>query len=661
MKLFLKNGLSLKTQFISLIVLFALLSFLGRLYISIDTMRDYLQQQMSIHAQDTANSLGLSITHYLAPDDRVVAQTMVSAIFDAGYYQKIEFIDPQGKVLITRSSPKSVESVPTWFIDAFELNTPIRSSEVNSGWRIAGTLYVTSHPGISYLKLWEQSKNNFYGAILVLILCIIITIIILSFVLQPLKKLTHQAKLVTQKQFTLNSPLPITKELRTVTLAINNMVSNLHHTFDSLTKQTQRLTSQLFIDKLTQCGNRRAFENHYIALSKSIDEEQPMTLFLITLPSLPSINLELNYQSGDEYVLTARDIILKTFSAIKTCRVFRIAGGSFIVIAPFAEELLIEHKSQLNDKFKQQSHTRYALGFAHSASLTLASPNSLSHTLSTLDIGSTITHSQQVNNPVDNTFSVSQWKNVIHEILESAHIEYSLQPVLNTKTKKAHYFEVFAKFNHEGKLINNSHLFAMAERLDLTIELDKKLINDFIENKIHFPNWLFALNISHATLYCEEFLDWLVKFAKRNPCIQKNLTFEINESSLLHDVAAAKRSIQCYRRIGISVCIEHFGTSLTSFKYLQGLDITFVKLDGSYIQDVNNNTQSQFFINTVNTICHGFGIKVLACLIEDQDTFTTLDNLGCDGLQGQMIQSPVRMENDVKSFAFSPNILHLLN
>ena len=120
-------------------------------------------------------------------------------------------------------------------------------------------------------------------------------------------------------------------------------------------------------------------------------------------------------------------------------------------------------------------------------------------------------------------------------------------------------------------------------------------------------------------------------------------------------------------KLVINVCIEHFGTSLTSFRYLQGLDIEYVKIDGSYIQDLLDNSQSQFFIQTVNNICHGFGIKVLACLIEKPETLKMLENLGCDGVQGNLIMEPSKVltgknrDNVNKEFTFCADTLKFCN
>ena len=127
-----KYGLSLKTQVYGLIILISAISFCVRVITDVDTTRNYLQTQMASHAQDTATSLGLSISPYLEDDSLVIAETMATAIFDSGYYSQIKFTDVQNNIVFELQNPKRVESVPGWFISAVELSAPTMHSEINN-------------------------------------------------------------------------------------------------------------------------------------------------------------------------------------------------------------------------------------------------------------------------------------------------------------------------------------------------------------------------------------------------------------------------------------------------------------------------------------------------------------------------------------------------
>ncbi|WP_350563078.1 hypothetical protein, partial [Psychrobacter sp. CAL346-MNA-CIBAN-0220] len=84
-------------------------------------------------------------------------------------------------------------------------------------------------------------------------------------------------------------------------------------------------------------------------------------------------------------------------------------------------------------------------------------------------------------NDKESLFSVNQWRTLIKSIINAGEVSFSVQPVKQAnKTDSQCYFEVFAHFIHEGEKVNNGHLFAMAEKLNLTEELDKKIIRSFV-------------------------------------------------------------------------------------------------------------------------------------------------------------------------------------
>jgi hypothetical protein len=86
-----KNGVALSTQLSVLLILLAIITFATTVLVSTGNMRGYLDNQLSRSAQDTANSLGLSISPYLSGDEKIMADTMISAIFDSGSYLAISF------------------------------------------------------------------------------------------------------------------------------------------------------------------------------------------------------------------------------------------------------------------------------------------------------------------------------------------------------------------------------------------------------------------------------------------------------------------------------------------------------------------------------------------------------------------------------------------
>lgn len=151
----------LSTQLSTSLAIFLVLVFAGSFIINVKLTREYVNEQLATHAQDTATSLGLSITPYIGePNGIIVAETMVNAIFDRGFYQYITVSDMEGNLLIERKNPNTQDSVPAWFTNLVEVTPPVQRTELNDGWTLAGELTVQSHPGLANETLYESVKQS---------------------------------------------------------------------------------------------------------------------------------------------------------------------------------------------------------------------------------------------------------------------------------------------------------------------------------------------------------------------------------------------------------------------------------------------------------------------------------------------------------------------
>jgi len=644
-----KRGASLKTQIYGLVIFLGIVSFIGSLLISVEHTKDYLNEQMGSHAQDTATSLGLSISPYLDEENIIIAETMVSAIFDSGYYAAMELKTIEGKILINRQNPNQVDTVPTWFIEMFELSPPKRISEINNGWQIVGNLSVTSHAGVSYFQLWQYGSKALIAFLFILLFSLAIAYFILSAVLKPLAMVEKQAISVSKKQFLINPAKPFTRELKVVIEALNSMVTNVQKNFDSMTRQAEKITEEAYLDKLTGLGNRRAFESQFSASLSDISDDESATIALIELPSLQTVNNESGYQSGDKYVLSAVNALKDAFVEIEGTKIYRINGGSFIVTIAQSTSLCQDEIRALNNQFLSLEGNDYPKGFAKLVATPYNNSDSLKKLL--IDLDNLITQDSTQLKIKDTIFTenlglsigLQDWKNLIENLMNTGHIQFLYQPVKDINNVDVLYDELLAKFYYDDKVIPNNQLFAMAERLKLTQELDVKLITTAVEFVSPDLNNTLAINLSQQSLFSTSFYLWLKEFMVENEHCRDRLIFEINETALLKDINLATKHINLFKALGINICIERFGTSFTSFKYLRGLDLDFIKLDGSYIKDLINHTENNYYIQAVNQVCHSLGIKVIACHIESDVILNLIKELECDACQGQYIQSPTEL------------------
>ena len=659
MTISLKTGISLRRQLYSLVIGIALITFIGASWVSVDTTRTYLNDQMKSHAQDAATSVGLSISPYMDGENSMIVETMIVAIFDSGYYQKVSLIDVDDKVMMSRENNRVIDGVPSWFINFFELTPPIMSSEVSNGWNIAGIISFQSHVGSSYLKLWQHAINNFYSSLVIALFSFLVAHLILGSVLNPLAQVEAQANSVSKKNFIFIKKLPVTRELKTVINAMNIMVSNIQASFDIASKQANKLTKELYLDDLTQLGNRRAFQSQFKISVDDMQSNDYATLGLVQLHSLQSINAELGYKAGDNYVCQAAKLITEQLNSFIGAKVYRVNGGSFFFTIQSVGEEVIAFCQHINNEFSILNSQYYEEGFGKLVATNYNNSEVLTELLAKLDTlltqENSATSSGEIYN--DNNSQTSHglhaWSSIIDNLVKTNHIEFTFQPVVS-KTDSAIsndspsdddvlYYELFSKFLNNNEVVANNQLYSMAERTNKSQELDKLVLNKLVNLTDISLDSKIAINLTHQSLHSAEFRHWLASFIEEHKNNLPRLVFEINEEAILAGIDSSIKFIQSVKSLGIEICIDRFGASFTSFKYLKGLDVDYLKIDGAYIHELEINLENKHFIQAVTQIGHGVGIKILTSHVDSLETQQLLSELACDGLQGNFIQKTLTL------------------
>ncbi|MCP4986456.1 MAG: EAL domain-containing protein [Colwellia sp.] len=663
MSVSLKAGISLRTQLYSLVIGIALITFIGASWVSVETTRTYLNEQMKSHAQDAATSVGLSISPYMDGENMMIVETMIVAIFDSGYYQKVSLRDLDDNVLVSYENNKVIDGVPSWFINLFELTPPVMTSEVSNGWNIGGVISFQSHVGSSYLKLWQHATNNFYSSLLIAILSFLVAHLILRSVLNPLSQVEAQANSVSKKDFVFIKKLPMTRELKTVINAMNIMVGNIQSSFDTASKQATQLTNELYIDELTQLGNRRAFQSQFKIVMNEMQSNDYATLGLVQLHSLQNINTELGYKAGDEYVCQAATLITEQLNAFTGAKLYRVNGGSFFFTVPSVGDEVIAFCNYINNEFSALNSQAYEAGFGKLVATTFNNSEELPKLLAKLDTQltqeSSATSSGEVynSNNTQKSHGLHEWSSIIDSLVETNHIEFTFQPVItSTADADTLYYELFSKFLNNMEVVANNQLYSMAERTNKSQELDKLVLNKLADLTNISLDSKIAINLTHQSLHSTEFRQWLTSFIDEHKSRLPRLVFEINEEAILAGIDSSIAFIQTVKSLDIEVCIDRFGASFTSFKYLKGLDVDYLKIDGAYVNELEHNIENRHFIQAVTQIGHGVGIKILTSHVESLATKQLLSELSCDGLQGNFIQKtlPLKRKDTNLGCIYSP-------
>src|SRR5690554_4167265 len=113
--------MTLYRQLLTAVIVLFLLLYAVTVFSIIRSNAELVERQMHAHAQDTANSLALSMSQAALAAELAVLETMFNAVADRGYFQRLEFVDLTGDVVIEREFPVLYERVPHWFVELIPL------------------------------------------------------------------------------------------------------------------------------------------------------------------------------------------------------------------------------------------------------------------------------------------------------------------------------------------------------------------------------------------------------------------------------------------------------------------------------------------------------------------------------------------------------------
>jgi diguanylate cyclase (GGDEF)-like protein len=153
-----------------------------------------------------------------------------------------------------------------------------------------------------------------------------------------------------------------------------------------------------------------------------------------------------------------------------------------------------------------------------------------------------------------------------------------------------------------------------------------------------------AVNISPRSLLDPTFVDEVARALAAVEVPSSAVTLEITESSLMADPERAVEALQRLRALGLQLSIDDLGTGYSSLAYLQRLPVTEVKIDKSFLQPAETESDSFAIVGAIVDLGHRLHRHVVAEGVEDEQTWRRLQELGCDSAQGYWLSRPLPAE-----------------
>lgn len=641
--------MTLRLQLVLTTTLLFLLMFAGVAIISVNNTRHYLVEQMASHAQDTATSLGLSLSPHMKRNDLPSMRSMVDAIFDRGYYRKIEVDSIHGEPMIQRILPVKVEGVPAWFVNFVPLETPDGESVIMSGWRQAAVVHVRSHPGYAYQQLWRNSIDEMRWFALLASITLTLGFILLHFMLRSLREVEKQANAISVREYLIQEKLPWTRDLRRVVEVMNKMSMKVRQMFLEQESLAEMLRAETLLDPVTGIGNRRYFDSRLENLIRSPEEFYSGILFLIVLEDFGEFNEKAGFGAGDDML---RNIAqgLKSMAEERGGGILaRFSGANFVLLVPNmvrdeAGQVAERVTSLLRNAFPESESG----GIGHVGVAFFGKGMSSSELLSEADMALRTAQSQgplgwhMFDGNIAKTREApgaNYWRGLLESVIEEEGVVLHFQPVVSSSGDMLHH-EVLLRIRRGDELVNAGVFMPMAENLGYSSRLDRLVVKKILELLGGADADKFAINLSIQSVTDHDFLIWLEGRMQSLGRNSASLRFEIPEYDVVRQLQAVDEFIARLGRFGCGFGVDHCGRGFASFGYLGFLKLDYLKIDGSYIRGIERERGNQFLVQAIARIAHEVDIKVIAEAVETVAERDALARLYVDGYKGYLIGKP---------------------
>ena len=232
----------------------------------------------------------------------------------------------------------------------------------------------------------------------------------------------------------------------------------------------------------------------------------------------------------------------------------------------------------------------------------------------------------------------SQMLSRIKRALRDGRLSLVFQPVIRLGNGETTHYEALVRMiGDDGGQVPPDDFLPFAERYGLMPQIDRWVFDEVLRTIMQRPALRIFANLSAASLNDEELLSYIEERLHAAALEPGRLSFEITESAAVADFATARNWIRRLKELGCLFALDDFGVGFSSLGYLRALAVDYVKIDRTFIRDVDTNMTNRALVQAVNTVAHTLGKEVIAEGVETEAHASVLREIGVEHGQGFLI------------------------
>ena len=638
MTLFKQIALLISTMFLVLLLIIVLND--------LTRTSSFQQGQLQTSAQDMATTLGIAISNLPEGDDQATLEVLFNAVFDSGYYTKIELVAVDGQVIHQKSQDLDIAGVPDWFLRLVPLEPARGTTQVMKGWTQLGQLNLVIHPGFAYSTMYQALVSALRWFALLFVISMILLWLVLRYLLKPLQQVQAQADAIHINKFVQQKNIPTTVELKSVVKAMNLMVAKVQSIFDDQEKTLSRYQQLLYRDKLTNLGNRRYLLDQ---LEQSLSEETSLhgCMAIIKIVDFEQLRDRHGYEVSDNLIRILADLLRQTHVDHEAERISRFNEDEFAFLSATDESAVTGYIRVLFDLFqtlvKKEPKLAEVKLLAGICDLQVGGDignilSSIDYCLSQADTHGPFSIERQLSANLDLPRGKMQWRNWLESILQTKQLFLVGQLAMDNDGSPLHRELFIRARNQQDQIVPASAFMPMASSLGMSLDIDKEVFrlvtyNQDIDRKIPL-----AINLSAAFFElaeAQEEFDQLLSDCQR---ADTRLCIEASHHVLNQHPAMRAKVSERVRRHQHQFGIDNLDLG-QSLQLLQSGQFDYVKINAKTLYGMSRDDMPAGY-QALRTITDTLDIRIIAVAVDSQKVFDELKSLGIDIMQGNFLDSP---------------------
>ncbi|WP_196160341.1 bifunctional diguanylate cyclase/phosphodiesterase [Reinekea sp. G2M2-21] len=417
---------------------------------------------------------------------------------------------------------------------------------------------------------------------------------------------------------------------------------------------SERIASQQAIEKLayhdslTGLANRTLFQDRLKMDIRRAERSRHFgALLFIDLDKFKLINDTLGHAMGDQMLI---DIALKLKQRIRELdTIARMGGDEFAIsLSELADtpDQAIERAITIAETFNELLASDIDLagqGYQISASIGIVCYPQTSNNVATLLRYADAAMYQAKNegrhairvfeqHMIDRVTKQVQVEKEILKAFEADQFSIVLQPLYEVDGTLPISAEILIRWQHPSRgTLSPNEFLGYIESLNAThkisstaIRLSAELIHQLNIDQLVQRNFRFAINISTLEFYEPDFIQRIITSIQATGLPLALYELEITEGIALHDLHLAKEKLDELQQMGLSIALDDFGTGYSSLSYLKNLNVNKLKIDKSFITEIESDILDQKLVESIIAIAQNFDLKVVIEGVENEPQFDWL-------------------------------------